>query len=163
GDGTVADRVSCDLPACTMRARDDPAWPLDVHLEEAAIAGLALEVSAHGRGAADQGPVGEDLHSADAQPLVAPPRANAQIEAKAAAVSDCVGQIVESLGGDHQGGAHTQASLAARLLPNGQFDRTACDAPAADTRFLHARQPFTEIPLARAPDRFDQLLLWIRV
>src|SRR5262249_30656778 len=121
-DGTVAARGRRDLPARTMRARDDPPQPLDVHLEEATIAGLTLEVTAHGRGAADQRPVGEDLHGADAKPVVAPTRANAKVEAKAVAVRDGMRQVVERLGGDHQRGPHSQAPLPARLLPDGQLD-----------------------------------------
>ena len=53
-DGPVADGMRCYLPARAMRAGDDPAQPIDVHLEESPIAGLALEVAAHGGGAADQ-------------------------------------------------------------------------------------------------------------
>src|SRR5262249_26890373 len=67
GDGAVADGVGPHLPARAMGPRDDPAEALDVRLEETPVAGLALEVAAHGRGAADQRSVGEHLHGADAE------------------------------------------------------------------------------------------------
>ena len=163
GDGAVADGVGGHLPARPVGAGDGPAQALDVHLEEAAIAGLALEVAAHRGGAADQRAVGEDLHRADPQPLVAPAGAKAEVEAEAVAVRGGVRQVVERLGRDHQGGAHAEAALPARLLPGRQLHRAARDEPAAHARLLHAGEPLAEIVLARAPDGLDQLRLRVRV
>jgi hypothetical protein len=67
-------------------AGDGPAQALDVHLEEATVAGLALEVAAHRRGPADERAVGEDLHGADPEPLVAPAGAKAEVETEAVGV-----------------------------------------------------------------------------
>ncbi len=138
GDGAVADGVGRDLPARAVGAGDDLPEPRHVHLEEAAVAGLALEVAAHRRGPPDQRAVGEDLHRPDAQPLVAPAGAQAQVEAEAVAVRGGVGQVVQGLRGDHERRPHPEAPLPPRLLPRGHLHRAPGHEAAAHTGLLHA-------------------------
>ncbi len=152
GDRAVTDGVGGDLPARAVGTGDDVPEPRHVHLEEAAVAGLALEVATHRGGPPDQRAVGEDLHRPDAQPLVAPAGAQAQVEAEAVAVRGGVGQVVQGLRGDHERGPHPEAPLSPRLLPRRHLHRAPGHEAAAHAGLLHAREPLLEIALAGAAD-----------
>ena len=56
--------------------------PAGVSLQVAAVARLAVVGGGHGGGPADQRPVGEDLHRAEPQPVVAEAGAQSQVDAR---------------------------------------------------------------------------------
>src|SRR3712207_7100482 len=55
---------------------------------------------------------------------------------EAVAVGRGVLEVVQRLGGDHEGGAHAEPPATPRLLPGRQLHRAPRDEPASDARLL---------------------------
>src|SRR3984957_8136697 len=79
-DRAVADRVRGDPPAGLVRCDDHFGEGAGVALQVAAVARLTVVGGGHGGGAADERPVGEDLHRPEAHPVVAEGGAQAPVE-----------------------------------------------------------------------------------
>ena len=139
-DGPVADRVGGDLPAGAVRGDDRGLQVRGVGLQVAAPgARVGVPVGPRvgvmdGGGAADQGTVGEDLHGADPEPLVAEPGPDTQVQAQVQAVVGVRAQGVQHLGGHHQLDPDAQPALIPDGLVGGQLDRAVADPAAADAR-----------------------------
>ena len=116
-----------------------------------------------GGGLADQGAVGEDLHRAEPEPVVAEPGADAQVETCHQVVVGVRAERVQHLPGRHQLDPDAQLALVPGRGVGGQLGRAVRHPAAADAGFGAAGDALLQVLPGGPGDRAGQLGQRVRV
>ena len=166
-DGQVADRVRGDLPAGAVRGDDRGLQLGRVGLQVAAALPAPCPVAVvrvvQGGGPPDQGSVGEDLHRAEPEPVVAEAGLDAQVQPGHQAVAGVRAEGVQDLAGRHQLDPDPEPALVPGRLVGGELGRAVRDPAAADAGLGAAGDAFLQVLRGGQADGLGQLGQRVRV